>query len=40
MHFVDALFFLQVEHCKEAYESELSRKHSPAGERVTSVDLR
>lgn len=29
--FIDALFFWQKDHCREAYESEVERKQLPAG---------
>lgn len=28
---IDALFFWQTDHCREAYESEVERKQLPAG---------
>ena len=31
VHILDALFFWQDQHCKQAYESELERKQLPAG---------
>lgn len=33
-NFVNCLFFLQEDHCKEAFESECNREHSPISERI------
>lgn len=33
MALIDAIFFWQDEHCKQAYESELERSHLPPGMR-------
>ena len=36
---VNAIFFWQEDHCKEAYESELSRAHLPVEMRTNTTDF-
>lgn len=35
---VNMMFFLQEDHCKEAYESECNREHSPLSERIKAEE--
>lgn len=37
---VNIMFFLQEDHCKEAYESECTREHSPISERIATDEQR
>lgn len=33
--FIDTIFFWEIDHCKQSYESELARLQSPPETRVT-----